>query len=71
VDSRSKFIEKITKALNKNDNEEIKGILAEKKIVGFKGFFTQHLYDLLSRFRKNEFNIEPPAPRRWFGCFGY
>jgi hypothetical protein len=70
VDRRSIFIEKVTKALIKNDPVEMKGILAEKEIIGFKGYFTQHLYDLMCKFRKNEFNIEPPAPRRWFGCFG-
>jgi hypothetical protein len=48
--SRSDFIQNFINALARNDESE-KRLLTEDKIIGFKGFFSHNLYDLLAGYR--------------------
>ena len=68
VQTRSRFVEKLTAALASGNKLNSIELLAEKNIHSFKGFFSQTFYDLLLKFRRDEYKIEPPKPSSWWCC---
>jgi hypothetical protein len=66
VKERTEYVNKVATALKTDNLDNLKDLLAEDRIKPFKGYFSQIFYDLLSTFRKEVLNIDPPEPSYWF-----